>query len=70
MRYMFLTRTPPRETALNADLLRFTDGLAAAHGQFFGEASRYYDRGMMHRDDTLYPPWQSDSATVRSDVWR
>ena len=57
------------DTVSDAGLLRFADALAGAHGQLFFEASRYYYRGMMYRDYTLYPRWQGDSAKVWDLPW-
>ena len=57
------------DTASNVGLARFASALGAAGGQLFNESSRYFYRGMMNRDDTLYPRWAADSAMVWDLPW-
>jgi hypothetical protein len=44
-----------RDTTSDAGLLRFAQAMAAANGQVFYEATRYFYRGMMNRDYDLAP---------------
>ena len=61
--------TLARDTASNAGLARFAAALSGASGRLFYESSRYYYRGMMNRDYTLYPRWSGDSARVWDLPW-
>ena len=49
-----------RDTVSNAGLLRYATSLSAAGGTLFSESSRYVYRGMMNRDYTLDPAYDSD----------
>lgn len=58
-----------RDTSSNAGLQKFAAALGAANGQLFHESSRYFYRGMMDRDYTLYPRWAGDSTKVWDLPW-
>lgn len=61
--------TLARDTVTNAGLQRFASGLTAASGRLFPESSRYFYRGMMNREYTLYPRWAGDSVKVWDLPW-
>ncbi|MBC7841368.1 MAG: hypothetical protein H7099_03620 [Gemmatimonadaceae bacterium] len=63
-----------RDTISNAGLQRYAQALAASNGQLFYEATRYFYRGMMHRNWDLSPernaePWDLPWTRAEEQRW-
>ncbi|MCC7054895.1 MAG: hypothetical protein IT355_16605 [Gemmatimonadaceae bacterium] len=57
------------DTGSDAGLLRYATALAAGGGTVFYEQSRYFYRGMMNRDYTLYPRYVEEHPPVWDLPW-